>query len=175
MPNVKALGLARVLQFCERRVAEAEMDKQRHATETLGLTRAAQTARRLAAEAEEARAAAAAREHSLAAAAAEAQRLAAAAEALHSEAAEEAECLTAEAANTQRLAETAEAALQQHVSWTAAEPGAPAALGSVGFTFADWEQAFIAQMEKWALLQLIAVRARTRCGAPLPRLALFVS
>ena len=160
MPNVNAMGLSRLLQYCKQRVAEAEMDKQHHASETLGLTAAAQTARRVAAEIEEALAAASECERRLAAAAAEAQRLAAEVGARHAAAAEEAECLTAEAAKTQRLAAAAEAALQQHISRTAAEPGAPAALGSAGVIFAGWELAFIAQMEKWALLQLIAVRAR---------------
>ena len=164
VPNVNAPGLARLLQFGKRRVIQAEMDKQRHATETLGLTGDAQTGRRLAAEMEEARAAAAEREQRLAATAAEAQRLAAEAEARHAAAAEEAECLTAEAAKTQRLAAMAEAALQQHISRTVAEPEVPAALGSAGVIFADWEHAFIAQMEKWALLQLIAVRAQNLCA-----------
>ena len=160
VPNVKALGLARLLQFCKRRVAEAEMDKQRHAAETLGLTAAAQTARRLAAEAEEARAAAAEKEKRLAVAAAEAQRLGAEAGARHAAAAEEAECLAAEAADTEHLAAVAEAALQEHINRAAAEPGAPAALGSAGVIFGDWELTFIAQMEKRAVLQLITVRLR---------------
>ena len=159
VPNVNAMGVARLLQYCKQRITEAEVDKQRHISVTLSLTTAAQTARRLAAETEEARAASAEREQRPAAAAAEAQRLAAEAGARHAASATEAECLTAEAAKAQLLAVIAETALQQHKSRAAAEPGAPAALGSAGVIFADWELAFIAQMEKWALLQLIAVRA----------------
>ena len=169
VPNVNAPGLARLLQFCKRRVAEAEVDKQRHAAKTLSLYAASQTARRLAAEAGEARAAAAEREQRLAAAAAEAPRLASEAGARLAAAAEVAECLPAEAADAERLAAAAEVALQEHISRSAPEPGAPAALGSTGVIFAEWEQALIAQMDKRALLQLIVVRARKLCAAPLPR------
>ena len=175
MPNVHSSGLARLLQFCKRRVTEAEVDKQRHAVETLSLSAAAQTARRLAVETEVARAVAVEREQRLAAALAEAERLAAEAEARHSAAAEEAECLTAEATLTERLAVAAEAALRVHSSRVVGEPGAAAALGSAGVVFADWEEALIAQMEKRALLQLIAVRARKLCTSPLPRRAPLVS
>ena len=173
MPNVKAPGLARLLQYCKRRVVEAEVDKYRHSDETLSLTAAAQAARRLAAEAEEARAAAAGREQRLAAEATEAQRLAAEAGARHAAAAEEAECLTTEAADTEHDAAMAEGVLQEHISRAAAEPGAPAALGNTGVIFAGWEHEFIAQMEKWALMQLITVRAQKLCASPLPHQAVW--
>ena len=159
VPNVNALGLAWLLQYCKRRVAAAEVESQRHAAGTLALTAAAQTARRLAAEAAQARAAAAEREQRLAVEAAEKQRPARAAGARHAAAAKEAGRLTAEAADMDNLAAAAEAALRAHNGWTAAAPGALADVGSAGVIFAGWELAFIAQMEKWALLQLIAVRA----------------
>ena len=101
---------------------------------------------------------------------AEAQRLAADAGAQHVAAAKEAECPTAEAAKTERASAAAEDAMQQHCSRAVvAEPGTPAALGSVGVVFSDLQQALIAQMETWALLQLITVRATKLCAAPLRR------
>ena len=149
LANVGGLNLACILEYCERCVAEAEADSRRHASEALTLTAEAEAARRLAAEAEEERA-----------------RVVAAAE--------EATLPIANAAMKMRLAAAAEASLQEHASRAVAEPGAPAAVGGVGGIFADWEHAFVAQIDKRALLQLIAVRARRPCATPLLRPAPLV-
>ena len=160
LPNVNALSLARLVQFCERRVSEAAAAAQRSVAETHRLGVAAATARRLVVETGKACAAAVEREQRLAVAVAEAQRLVAEATARHDAAAGEAERLAAQAAETERLAVEAEGALQQH-RWNAVtEPGALAALGGTGEVVAEWEETFIAQTGADSLLQLITVRSR---------------
>ena len=170
LPNVSALSLEHVLRYYEQRVAEAGAATERRVTELKRQTLVAQSARRLAAEAETTRAAAAERERGHAAEAAEAaeaqqlpaeaQGLAAEAAALNRAAAQDAEHLSAEAAEAECLAAAAEEALQQLSSSAVAEPGAPAALGVTGETFASWEETFIAQTGAASLLQLISVRSQ---------------
>ena len=168
LPNVEKRPLAKLVQFCEKRVAEAAAAQGRKSIDVPRLTSDVKAARRLADETAKDLAAASAREQRLGAAAAEAHRLAAEATELHVAAAEEAEHLAAEADKTERLAAAAEAALQQLVGSTTAEPGARAVLGG-DEPFAKWEHAFIAQTEKRELLQLIMVRALTPSAVSMSR------
>ena len=136
--NVDAATLTLILQFCERKATDGpRMASELKATDGPRLASEAEAAKRLAAEADA----------SLAEAADLERRLAAEAEAARRKAAEAAERRVAaaeRAAAVTRQAMAAEAALTSYICG--------------GVTFADWEKAFVAELQLETLLSLIAVR-----------------
>ena len=166
LPNADGPTLARVLQFCERRVAESSASELLHPVEASRLAVASACAQRLAAILSAACAEANESERLAAAEAAEAQRVAAAATAAAARAAErlaaakrDSERLAAEASAALLAASDAQAALQAHEGRIAiTPPQSPVPLGAVAQPFPAWEQELVAPLERATLLRLIVAR-----------------